>query len=152
MASRLHLWKILPLLPPQNIQNPKTKFFSYRAICLVTRKKYEELAGQMINEGGKELGRATLAINTGDKVFCFFFVLIFLIFMYNEWFLRIRHLSLRGCFATYHFSLLEATYRVKQQDKLIEWDTNDDTQDTQSSERRANNCKGIVKESINPVY
>lgn len=56
----------------------------------------------------------------------------------------------QGMFATYHFSLLEATYRVKQQDKLIEWDTM--TPKTQSNQRRANNCKGIVKETISPVY
>ena len=46
----------------------------------------------------------------------------------------------QGVFATYHFSLLEVTYRVKQQDKLIEWDTL--TAKTQSNQRRANNCKG----------
>lgn len=100
------------------------------------QKKYEELAGQIINERGKELGRATLAVNTGDKVV--FFVLFF--FLICIMILAHPPSQSQGVFATYHFSLLEATYRVKQQDKLIEWDTL--TPKTQSNQRRANNCKG----------
>jgi hypothetical protein len=56
------------LLPPENMN-----CFLSCNIKSRDQKKYEELAGQIINERGKELGRATLAVNTGDKVVFFLF-------------------------------------------------------------------------------
>ena len=76
-----------------------------------------------------------MAVNTGDKVVFFFFIFLICIMI-----LAHPPSQSQGVFATYHFSLLEVTYRVKQQDKLIEWDTL--TAKTQSNQRRANNCKG----------
>lgn len=46
--------------------------------------------------------------------------IVFHLFMHNN--SRASAISVSGVFAIYHFSLLEATYRLKQQDKLIEWD------------------------------
>jgi hypothetical protein len=88
-----------------------------------------------------------LAVNTGDSVFVFFYF-SHMYYVYNDSCASAISVS-QGVFASY-LSLLEAIYRVKQQDKLIEWDTM--TPKTQSNQRRANNCKSIVKETISPVY